>query len=172
MPAPRDVIDLLAAQPDDTLDGMAETLRGTIEQAQAQLALVEAARNRRGRRRPVRLRTGSETGAGSRSHFVKRSELFQIIAEQGRPVQPQEIHAILVDRGYDVSPSAVRTAMGRLVDRDHKLVRLGEGTYAVNYNGSQPAENGSSQPLFAGDEPGSGVDTAVSTPDRGSSEDS
>jgi hypothetical protein len=152
MAQPKDVIDLLAAQGDDTLDGMAETLQSTIAQAQAQLELVEAARNRRGRRRPTSRRDAPQDGSGSRAHYLKRDELFQIVAEQGKPVSPAEIHAILVERGYDSSASAVRTGMGRLVERDGRLVRLEEGRYAVNYEreiGANANGNGQEQRLSA-----------------------
>ncbi len=133
MVQPKDVIDLLASQPDDVLDGMADQLKGTIEQAQAQLELVEAARNRRAPRRPTRQDADPGAAQGPRAHYLKRDDLFQIVAEQGRPVRPAEIRAILVDRGYEIATAAVRTGMARLVDRDGRLVRLEEGLYAVNY---------------------------------------
>ena len=170
MAQPKDVIDLLAAQPEETLDGMATTLQSTIAQAQAQLELVEAARNRRGRRRP--LGDAPQRGGGARSHYLKRDDLFQVVAEQGRPVSPSEIHAILTERGYEIASSAVRTGMARLVAQDKRLVRLEEGRYAVNYEREIGADgangNGSSHPLFRDDGPSSEVDAATSTSDRGS----
>jgi hypothetical protein len=170
MAAPKDVIDLLAAQPEETLDGMAATLQSTIEQAQAQLELVEAARNRRGRRRPTR--SDVPQGTGSRAHYLKRDELFQIVAEQGKPVSPAEIHAILIERHYDIASAAVRTGMGRLV-RDGRLVRLDEGRYAVNYEREIGADgangNGSPHPLFRDDGPSSETGVTAPVSDRGSS---
>jgi len=152
MAQPKDVIDLLASQADDILDGMADQLRGTIEQARAQLELVDAARNRRAPRRPTR-QDAPDAGQGSRAHYLKRDDLFQIVAEQGRPVTPAEIHAILVERGYDIANPAVRTGMARLVDRDGRLRRIEPGVYAVNYEreiGANGANgNGSGERLFS-----------------------
>jgi hypothetical protein len=128
MPQVRSIADLLRDQhPEEELRVMAEAMRAEIARIQRDLEIVETALTPRGRR--SRSRTGSSMN-GHRGTSLKREDLYRFVAQQNRPVTPSEMRQILVNQGYDIRTSAVRTGMSRLV-RDKKLVRIEEGLYAV-----------------------------------------
>jgi hypothetical protein len=123
----RSIADLLRAQPQEELEAMAKGMRDEIARLQRDLEIVETALAPLSRRRN-RPSNGSNANLGP---GLKRDDLFRFVAEQGRPISPTEMREILVNQGYDIATSAVRTGMSRLV-KDKRLVRLEDGVYAVS----------------------------------------
>jgi hypothetical protein len=122
----RSVASLLAAQPREDLVAMRDGLRAEITRLQTELEFVDEALNRKGSPRSAVAgrKTRRESGR------LPREELFKVIQAQGGPVSAPDVRTALESKGYELRTEAVRTGMMRLVD-DGKLVRLGDGLYAV-----------------------------------------
>jgi hypothetical protein len=138
MPRVRTLTALLASQPEEDLVEMRDGIRSEIERLQTELSFVEEALNRKPRRGS---RTGPRKTTARRQIGLPREELFRLIAALGRPVTAPEVRDMLAERGIEMRTEAVRTGMLRLVEKDKKLVRVGEGRYAVR------KENGADTPL-------------------------
>jgi hypothetical protein len=62
-----------------------------------------------------------------------------------------EVRNILAHRGIEMRTEAVRTSMSRLVEKDKKLTRLGDGPLRRS-QGDASDRNGADPSLFTGDQ--------------------
>jgi hypothetical protein len=133
----RTVTSFLASQPEEDLIEMRDGIRGEIERLETELSLVDEALSRKPRRGSRS--AGTRPKARKESTGLPRAELFNVVASFRRPVTAPEVRDALAGQGIEMRTEAVRTGMLRLVDKDKKLERVGEGRYAVREgNGTEP----------------------------------
>ena len=134
--------DWLDSQTEGSLTGMLETLAEQECEARLKARLVRRAIERRaGADQPARPGGAPARGRGGGGRFtgVSRETLVATVREAGRPVTPDELCEILVERGHTASPDSMRTALSRAVRRG-ELRKLGDRSYVAVGDGPGPAE--------------------------------
>lgn len=113
----RSVTDLLAEQPEEALLRMREAAKEQLDRLTVEIQMIDQALARKSRR-------------GSPGGRLTRQQVYDVVAQAGRPVKPAEVHQLIVEAGVNASANSVRNHLARMHE-DGELGRLDDGSYAV-----------------------------------------
>lgn len=120
--APRDVVDLLADEPPETLAAMLASVQSKLAHLTIEAQLIEAAQAKQSRRN----RSGGGSGGSRR---LTKEQVFAVVDRSDEPMSPAQVHEALKEQGLPASLNSVRNHLARLVDQHGWLRRTDDGRF-------------------------------------------
>jgi len=115
---PRNVIDLLSEQSEESLLAMLDAAKAELTQRAIEVKQIEEALARKTRR--------NRGGGGSR---LTKEQVFAVVDQADGPLSPAEVHEALTDQDLPASLNSVRNHLARLVDQHGWLLRTDDGRF-------------------------------------------